>query len=131
LATGDLHDLVNLMTNLAILEVSNQNFRPGMPGYGQRLHAALAAQIAAFNFPGLVANPVYFGQDELDSGPIPSGASVPDIVYAPRGIPRVVWKLKSGRAADTSSPAYKEQEERTLSNLPPGVIYLPLLVREE
>jgi len=106
---------------LAIIQVGSEKYRPGMPGYGKKLHDAVATAINALNDPLLVANPIFLGGDEV-SGIPPAGSSVPDIYYrSPSGL-FVVWELKTGRAADLQDPGNVEQKDRTLKNIP-GVLY--------
>jgi hypothetical protein len=118
-----VHELVMRAVDEAILEVTTRDFRPGMPGYGQRLHDVVAAEIEALHHPGLVANPVYLGGKEFERLGIPAGASVPDIVYAIPHAPVVVFELKTGRATDTSDNAVTEQRLQTLRNMPFGTRY--------
>jgi hypothetical protein len=124
------HKLIMALVALSILEVGQKNFRPGMPGYGIELHNVLAAKINALHHPGLYANPIYLGGLPIEGKGIPAGASVPDIVYAPKGQVRAAWEVKTGSAADTSSSAVTTQRERALGNLPDGVPYSYILITE-
>jgi hypothetical protein len=118
-----VHELIMKVVNLAILQVTRRDFTPGMPGYGQKLHEAVALGIIALHHPGLVANPIYLGGDPFDGEVFPVGSSVPDIVYTENGAPAVVFELKTGRVVDTSDKAVQEQRERTLRNMPFGTRY--------
>jgi hypothetical protein len=118
-----VHELVMRAVDLAILQVTRRDFTPGMPGYGQKLHDAVAMEIAALHHPGLVANPIYIGGNLFKGEVLPVGSSVPDIVYTENGAPAVVFELKTGRATDTSDKAVKEQRERALRNMPFGTRY--------
>jgi hypothetical protein len=118
-----VHELIMKVVNLAILQVTRRDFTPGMPGYGQKLHDAVAIEIEVLDHPGLVANPIYLGGDLFDEEVFPVGSSVPDIVYTENGAPAVVFELKTGKATDTSDKAVKEQRERTLRNMPFGTRY--------
>ncbi len=111
------HDIVMNTVRLAILGVGAANFRPGMPGYGQLLHKAIALEILAMGDPAFQANPLYLDGDLLDPGAIPKDASLPDIVYAPTGVPRVVFEIKSGRATDTNNADNIRQREKALKNI--------------
>jgi hypothetical protein len=102
----------------AILEVGSLKFRPGMPGYGQLLHKAVALEILRLDDPAFQANPVYLHENLLTESAVPKGASIPDIVYAPAGTPRLIVDLKTGRATDTSDPENIRQRERALENAP-------------
>ena len=125
------HDKVFEAVRRAILEVGSLNFRPGMPGYGQLLHKAIALQILAMNDPDIKANPMYLEKNLLAPGAIPAGASVPDATYAPGGVPRIIFEFKSGSATDTSSPANVQQRERALQNAPGGPLYEYIQVYEK
>jgi hypothetical protein len=126
------HQLVMALVAKAILTVSQMNFRPGMPGYGQKLHDQLAMEITALGDPNLRANPVYFNEQSLEDQRIPAGSSVPDVVYGPFGQkPLAAWELKTGRAANISDPATIEQRERTLKNMPGEPLYEYIFVRGE
>jgi hypothetical protein len=125
------HKLVMTMAGMAILTVGKLNFRAGMPGYGQALHLALAAQIDALGNPNFHSNPVYLNEKLVMDGRIPLGASVPDVSYGPPGCPPlIVWELKTGRAVDTGDSETTEQRERALKNLPGQPLYEYILVRE-
>jgi hypothetical protein len=122
------HDLVVAVVGLAILQVGSQDFRPGMPEYGRKLHDAVATAINALDDPRLVANPVYLGGNEIQSGQ-PKGSSVPDIYYESPTGKFVVWELKTGRAVDLQDPDNVDQKDRTLKNIP-DVIYEYIQVYE-
>jgi hypothetical protein len=110
-----VHDLVMMVVASGILEVGSQNFRPGMPEYGRKLHDAVASKINALGLPNLVADPVYHEGNEIPNRI--GGSSVPDIYYkSPTGL-MVVWELKTGRAVDLQAPGNLEQKERTLRNM--------------
>ncbi len=111
------HDIVMNMVRQAILDIGSYNFRPGMPGYGQLLHKAIALEIFRLGDPAFLANPIYSDGNLLDPGAIPKDASLPDVVYAPTGVPRVVFEVKSGRAVDTSNADNIRQREKALENI--------------
>jgi hypothetical protein len=111
------HDIVMNAVRQAILGVGSANFRPGMPGYGQLLHTAIALEILAMDDPAFLANPIYLDGNLLDPGVIPKDASLPDVVYAPAGVPRVVFEVKSGRATDTNNADNIRQREKALENI--------------
>jgi hypothetical protein len=118
------HQLVMALVAKAILTVSQMNFRPGMPGYGQKLHSELALEVIALGDPYLRSNPVYLNGKSENMGSIPAGASIPDIEYGPPGQkPLVVWDLKTGRAVNTNDPATIEQRDRALRNIPGPPLY--------
>lgn len=116
------HNLVTLLVWMAILKVTTPGFTPGMPGYGQELHQALADEINALNGVSLHAEQAY-----LLGIPVPirlPGSSVPDAIYGPLKGPMIVWDLKTGRSAtDINAADVAKQKAKTLANMPGNPLY--------
>ena len=110
-----VHALVMTIVQEAILEVTTPSFKPGSPGYGQRIHDVVADDINTLDHPGLYANPVYIGGGPFEGMEIPGGSVVPDIVYVSPGVPPIVFEIKTGRATNTADKDVADQRDRTPS----------------
>ena len=120
------HNLVTIMTQKAMLEVSKLNFKPGMPGYGTALHKAFKAEIDRIRDPLLRSDPIFFlGKEVKWRWP---GSSIPDAAYGDQGCPKIVWELKTGSATDTSIPRNVLQRLKAKINTPCSPAYEYLLV---
>jgi hypothetical protein len=120
------------MVALAILKVTTLTFRPGMLGYGQKLHDTLEEEIeAAPKDLNLHINNVYKDGKLLAGKRKPLGSSCPDVIFGPPGHPLAAFEVKSGTAADTSATATRKQREAAMRNLPGPPVYSYFLVREQ
>lgn len=125
------HDKVMEAVRKAILDIGDLKIRPGVPGYGQLLHKAIALELLKLNDPDLRPNQIYLHGKLVGPGAILEGSSVPDTVYAPGGVPKIIFEYKSGRATDTRDSSNVRQKDNALRNVPNAPLYEYIQVYEK
>jgi hypothetical protein len=125
------HDKVMEAVRKAILDIGDLKIRPGVPGYGQLLHKAIALELLKLNDPDLRPNEIYLHGNLVGPGAILEGSSVPDTVYAPGGVPKIIFEYKSGRATNTQDPGNVRQKDNALRNVPNAPLYEYIQVYEK